>query len=96
MWAGKRAEIGARQAGLRLRSHALRQLLSHQAQVLERPLALADRARGGFQWLSAHPQWIAALVAAAVALRPRRALAWGLKLWGGWRLWRQLRRLLPR
>lgn len=96
MWGEKRAEIQARQAGLLLRSHDLRRRLGHQAQVLERPLALADRARGGLQWLSAHPQWAAALLAVAVALRPRRALAWGLKLWGGWRLWRQLRTMLPR
>ena len=33
----------------------------------------------------AHPQWLAAIVAIPVLLRPRRALAWALKLWWGWR-----------
>lgn len=96
MWDGKQAELQARRAHLMARSDDLRRRLGEQAQALEHPLALADRARGAFQWLAAHPQWLIALLAASVALRPRRALAWGLKLWGAWRLWRQLRALVAR
>ena len=94
LWAGKQAQIQSRRAALLARSLGLRRRLAQQAQVLERPLAMADRARGRLQWLWAHPQWLAAAVAVPLALRPRRALAWGLKLWGGWRLWRQLRQIM--
>ena len=76
------------------RSHALRARLASEALTLQRPLALADRVRGGLHWLAAHPQWIAAVVALPVLLRPRRALGWALKMWSGWRLWRRLSRLL--
>lgn len=89
------AEIEARRARLLARSHTLRYRLGHQSQALQRPLAVADQARNGFAWLKAHPEWLVALVAVPVLLRPRRALAWTLKLWWGWRLLRRIRAVLP-
>lgn len=48
--------LEARRGQLVARSHALRERLAHEAQPLERPLALADRVRDGLRWLVAHPQ----------------------------------------
>lgn len=92
----RHTDIEVRRARLLARSDALRGQLGQQSQALQHPLALADRARNGFAWLKAHPQWVAALVAVPVLLRPRRALAWALKLWWGWKLLRRVRDALPR
>lgn len=90
----RQADLRSRHAELVGRSQALRRHLAEQAQPLGAPFALADRARAGAHWLLAHPQWIAAIVAVPVLLRPRRALGWALKLWWGWGAWRKLRQLL--
>jgi hypothetical protein len=87
----KQIQLQARAAQLAQRSDALRLRLSGEAQALERPLALADRAHGGIDWLKARPRWLLAVAAAPLLLRPRRALGWGLKLWWGWRLWQRIR-----
>jgi hypothetical protein len=96
MWTDQQVRLQMRRDRLLVRSQALREQLSGQSQALQSPLALADRAHHAVQWLAAHPGWLAGLVALPLVLRPRRALGWGLKLWGAWRLWRQLQALLPR
>jgi hypothetical protein len=87
--------VEMRRERLLARSHALRHRLAVQSQALQRPLAVADQARSGFAWLKAHPQWVLAIVAVPVLLRPRRALGWALKLWWGWRLMQRIRSSLP-
>lgn len=94
MWSDQQAELRSRQARLLVHSRALRHRLAEETQALGRPLALADKAHAGVDWLLAHPQWLAAIVALPVLLRPRRALGWALKLWWGWGAWRKLRQLL--
>lgn len=94
IWSAEQAEIQSRRTRLLARSGGLRSQLAQEAQALERPLALADSARGALQWLAAHPQWLIAVIALPAVLRPRRAVAWALKLWGGWRLWRKVRGLI--
>jgi hypothetical protein len=81
---------------LQARSESLRRQLAQQAGALEAPLAVADRTREGARWLLARPGWLAAIAAIPLLLKPRRSLAWGLRLWGGWRVWRQVRALLLR
>jgi hypothetical protein len=93
MWGSKREELQRKQVELVARSHALRQLFAEDVQPLRRPFAIADRIHHGVGWLAAHPKWIAALVAAPLILRPRRALGWALKGWSTWRLWRRARHL---
>lgn len=89
-------ELAAHQQRLLIRSAELRVTLVHQAQGLQGPLALADQAVSGAQWLRNHPQWpLGALLALAV-LRPRRALAWATRLWWGWGLYRKASRWLQR
>lgn len=90
----KQMQLQVRRAQLMERSQALRWRLSGQAQALERPLALADGARRGIDWLRARPRWLLGLAALPLLLRPRRALGWGLKLWWGWGLWRRVRTAL--
>jgi len=95
MWHERQASLQLRRGQLAARSQALRERLAHQAQPLRRPLALADSVHAGVRWLAAHPQWLAGIVAVPLLLRPRRAVAWALKLWWGWRMWRRLQGLLP-
>lgn len=94
MLRAKQMQLQVRGAQLKERSQALRLRLSGQAQALERPLALADRARRGIDWLGARPQWLLGLAALPLVLRPRRALGLGLRLWWGWGLWRRMRAAL--
>ena len=94
MFGERQTILLARQSELAARSQMLREQLAQDSMALERPLAIADHLRGGAHWLISRPWWIAAAVAVPIVLRPRRAVAWGLKLWGGWRLWRQVQPFL--
>lgn len=94
MFSERRTILLARQSQLIERSHALRERLAHDAQVLQRPLAVADQVHGGVRWLMARPWWIAAAVALPLALRVRRVAGWGARLWWGWRMWRRVQPLL--
>jgi hypothetical protein len=91
----RQQELQVRRGELLARSRMLRGRLAAETLPVQRTLSLADAARDRMHWLAAHPQWLAALVAIPVLLRPRRALAWALKLWWGWRAVRRLRSLLP-
>lgn len=83
-----------RQQALLRRSQQLRLSLAEDAQVLERPLALADRVGAAVRWLYHHPQWPVGVLAAMAVLRPRRALRWGGRVWWAWRTYRKTLRLL--
>jgi len=91
----RRQELQVRRGELLARSRMLRGRLAAETLPLQRTLSLADAARDRLHWLTARPQWVAGIVAIAVLLRPRRALAWALKLWWGWRMIGRLRGLLP-
>lgn len=92
--AQRRAQLQARRERLRLRSAELRMAIGRDAQGLAGPLALADQARAGWQWLREHPALPAGVLVAWIVLRPRRALRWTGRLWSGWRLWRRAGRAL--
>jgi len=95
MVAHRQAQLHHRQGELQARSRHLRARLADESQPLQRTLSLADTARDRVRWLAAHPQWLVGIVAVPILLRPRRALALGLKLWWGWRLVRRLRAFIP-
>jgi hypothetical protein len=98
MWADRQQDLTQQRAALQARSQALRQRLGEQALVLQHPLALADQVRGHWITLRNQPRWLLSLgliPLLPLLLRPRRLLAWGLRLWGGWRLWKQVRDYLP-
>jgi hypothetical protein len=78
-----------RQQELLLRSTQLRLTLAQQTQVFRKPLAIADRGCELIQVLANKPLGGALLL---LALRPRRALAWGARLWWAYRSYRQARR----
>lgn len=96
MWQDKVNDIHARRAVLLARSHALREHLAEASVGLERPFALADMARDQVRWWSARPMLLAAVAAVPLVLRPARLVTWSLKLWSGWRLWKQVQRALLR
>jgi hypothetical protein len=64
-----------------------------RAEVIE---GWADQGAAALHWLGRRPPWIAAAVALALALRPRRALGWLSKGVTLWQLWRQARALWRR
>lgn len=103
MWQQQQDALARRQAELLQRSQALRMRLGQQAQALERPLALADRARSQWRWWLAHPYRLAGVallplvpLAWLSARRPRGLLGFSLRLWSAWRTWKTLRTFLPR
>lgn len=86
--------LAERKQRLLIRSAELRVGLAHDARALAGPLAAADQAVAGAQWLRAHPLVPLGTLLALAVLRPRRALAWGARLWWGAGLMRRLRRWL--
>lgn len=66
------------------RSAQLRRQLSVQSQVLLVPLAQADRVIGGLVWLRRHPVYLAAALALAVAVKPRKTLSTLRRAWAVW------------
>jgi hypothetical protein len=81
----------SRRAALQARSARLRNEFSASAQALQAPLAAADRVRDAVHWCRERP-WLLGLAAGAFALvKPGRVLSLGMRVWGGWRLWRQVR-----
>ncbi len=86
-------DVAQRQQQLLVRSSRLRQRLADDAQVLQRPLALADQVRHGWQWLRAHPEVPAAGALLLALIRPRRAWRLASRAWAGWQLWRRVQRL---
>lgn len=84
-------DLVQRQQRLLMRSVALRNNLTDQAQVFKHPLAVADQARAALQWLYRNPQWpIGALVVVAV-LKPRRAIIWSSRFLLAWRGFKRVR-----
>jgi hypothetical protein len=73
------------------RSAKLRRQLSAQSQVLVAPLAQADSVWGGLVWLRRYPVYAGAVLAIALALKPRTSLA---TLAHGWTVWRRVARFL--
>jgi hypothetical protein len=74
-----------RQQQLLIRSAQLRMSFTEQTQLLKRPLAIADDARAGMQWLMRNPQWPLGVFVFAIVLRPTRALRWGARAWWAWK-----------
>lgn len=89
-------DLVLRQQRLLVRSAQLRLLLADQAQVLQRPLALADQAQSGLQWLYRNPQWPLGALALVVLVRPRRAIVWGGRLWWAWKTFKQTQKWLAK
>jgi hypothetical protein len=88
------AQLLQRREALRHRSSVLRADWALQAQVLRRPLGLADQARAGVLWLVQHPEWPLGAALLLVLLRPGRALRWATYAWQGYGMVRRVQKLL--
>ena len=82
----RRARLELERERLRRRSVQLRERIAHQATVLNPALHAADTARGVGDWVRANPLVLVGGAFALLALRPRRMLSLGLRLWSGWRV----------
>jgi hypothetical protein len=85
-------ELRVRRDQLVRRSGELRAALGARSQHLQEPLAWAERASAGWQWLLAHPGWVAGGAAALLVLRPGRTLRLAGRLLQAAQLWQ---RVLP-
>ena len=85
-------ELVLRQQRLMVRSGELRLTLKDQTQIFKKPLAVADQARSGFQWLSHNPQWLLSALLLLVILRPRRTIIWSGRLWWTWKTYKQAKK----
>lgn len=79
---------------LLMRSSELRLTLKEQAGVFKRPLAMADRARHGLQWIARNPKWPLGALIVVIVLRPRRVIVWGNRLWWGWQMFKRAQNLI--
>ena len=85
-------ELRRRQQELLLRSAHLRLTLAQQTQVFRKPLAIVDRGCELIRVLANKPFWPLGSALLLLAWRPRRALAWGARLWWAYRSYQQARR----
>lgn len=76
------------------RSRMLRLNAVQQSVVLLPALQVGDKVREGAQWVRANPEVVAAAAVGLAVLRPRRVWRWSLRIWGGWRLLRQVQQRL--
>ncbi len=90
----RRLELAARRGALGVRIANQRLELASHAQGMAPLFASGDAALRGVDWLKQHPGAVFAAVAAAVAMRPRRAWRWGARGVFLWRGWNKLRSLL--
>lgn len=81
----KTVDLLIRKQRLQVRSTLLRHTLADQAQVLDKPLALVDKAQAGLQWLLRNPHWPVAALVGLLILRPQRTLVWGGRIWWIWK-----------
>jgi hypothetical protein len=86
-----KTELLIRQQMLVQKSGLLRERLEDQSDVLVKPLWLMDQGRLGLRWLSDHPIWPAAALVLVTLLKPRRTLAWGQRIWSGWKTYRTVK-----
>jgi hypothetical protein len=92
LFSARQEALARRCEVLQASSALLREAIAQDGQALRAPLALGDQALAGGRWLKAHPEWVGVGVAVLVVWRPRRAWRLGLRLWGGWQLWRRAQR----
>lgn len=87
-------ELAIRKGELKARCAQQREVLVACVWPVEKTLDAADSALSGIDWLKRHPGAIAAAVAAAVLLRPRRSWRWARRGFFLWSSWKALRRRL--
>ena len=81
-----------RQQQLQERSAKLRASVAAETQSFKKPLALADKARAGMQWVFRNPVLpVGVGLLLAVALPKRAMLIWGGRLWGAWTAYNRVR-----
>lgn len=85
------AALTARQSALLVRSTQLRGAVGQDATVLRRPMAFADQLHTGWAWFRAHPEWPIGVAVALLVIRPKRAIAMGLRAWWLWRTVQRVR-----
>lgn len=80
----KTAQLARRREHLVAQAEAQRRALALQAQVWQKPLALADQGLAGLRYLRQHPLWLVGAGALVGLLRPARVaklLTRGLLTW---------------
>lgn len=90
----KLLELATRHGALKARIDEQRRTLARQVVPLEAALAKGDTVLRGVDWLKHHPAAIGIAVAAAVAMRPKRAWRWARRSFFLWRGWQAIRKSL--
>ena len=71
-------------------SAQLRASIADQSHVLIKPLAFADKVQDGVNWLYRNPTWSIGAVLVLLVLKPRKAILWGSRFWGAWKIFKRL------
>ena len=86
----KNENLLLRQQQLIGHSAQLRASIADQSQVLIKPLAFADKVQDGVNWFYRNPTWSIGAVLVLLVLKPRKAIVWGSRLWGAWKIFKRL------
>ena len=87
--------IALRQQKLLIRSAHLRINLAQQMLVFKKPLLMADQAKSSLQWLYRNPQWPLGALLILIIVRPHRIFTWSTRLWSAWKIFKQVRNMMP-
>ena len=89
-------KILLRQQRLIVRSTQLRSEIAVQSQVFIKPLAFADKVREGLTWIYQNPTLPFGVMLVFLVLKPKKAIAWGSRLWWAWNTLKRLQRVVGR
>jgi hypothetical protein len=85
------SELRHRRALLQERAAHERDEVARLVQSSMPPLMIADWGLRALRLIRAKPVVVGGAVAAALMLRPERALRWSLHAWAAWQAWQRLR-----
>lgn len=88
--AAKDIELALKKQRLQLQAASQRIAIGEALQAVAPLFSAADRMRSGWQWVKAHPHWLAGAGVALLVARPRAFFRWARR---GFFLWRGLHKV---
>lgn len=87
-------ELALRKQRLQFRAATQRDDLARRLGRLQPVFTGINQVQDGALWLRRHPALVAGAASLLLVTRPRTALRWARRAWGGWQLFVRLRKLL--
>lgn len=84
-------ELALKKQRLQLKIAGQRVRVLHALGTAGPAFGATERIRAGWRWAKAHPEWLAAVGAVLLVVRPRAAWHWAKRSLFAWRVLRRLR-----